>query len=92
MLKVTIDLIPFGFLEKETLGTIEIANIDGDKKYGDYALKLKREGCDNLEGLIKCFEREDGAFELCKQAIQFFVDIINVNKHKKNLLGEERKE
>lgn len=82
MIKVTIDLIPFGVLETKTLGTIEISNVGGDIDYGDYALKLKREGHNDSEGLIKCFNRKDGAFDLCQQAIRFFADTVNVNKHK----------
>jgi hypothetical protein len=60
MIKVTIDLIPFGIGEPETLGTVEIANdATGTATRGNYNVKVKgKDGRVLRTGRVEGFPRK----------------------------------
>lgn len=69
MLRVTLEMVPFGNEEKKRLiGKMEISNVYGDSEFADYTIKMVE--CDFKEaGKIKGFTRCRGAWNLVKEAM-----------------------
>lgn len=70
MLRVTLEMIPFGkdSMARE-IGTMEIANVGGTGALGDYRVKLKTVKGPQLTTKIVSFQRSRGAWNLVKEAL-----------------------
>ena len=67
MLKVTVELVPFGLEDvRRTISVIEIANIGGTREFGDYRYTIKSDRCGEVEGSLEKFDRNKGAIELLR--------------------------
>ena len=70
MLRVTLEMVPFGIEErKRTIGTIEISNVGGNAASGNYKVRHVRD--DGWEGSVElfAFPRKRGAWSLLLRAL-----------------------
>lgn len=75
MLRLTLEIVPFGQEAcKRSLGTVEISNIGGTIKHGNYRvqslLSLPTLGGMREECLIKRYPRDKGAWKLVQIALK----------------------
>ena len=78
MLKITVELVPFGLKDvRRTIGVIEIANVGGTREFGDYKYIIKSDRCDEVKGSLEKFDRNKGAIELLR-------DILNKEQLEEN--------
>lgn len=65
MLRLTLEMVPFGLEDRKyTIGVVEIANVGGNSKYGNYVAIWKKEGEPDRKIEYKRFDRSTGAWSL----------------------------
>lgn len=71
MLRVTLEMVPFGVeAAKRTLGVMEISNIGGTPKDGNYKITMsQREKEHFAEAELKHYPRKNGAWSLVLLAL-----------------------
>ena len=72
MLRITLEMVPFGVENaKRTIGTMEIANVGGTDKFGQYSVSMES---DHVSGVqrIERFDRRRGAWALVSTALRKF--------------------
>ena len=71
MLRVTLEIVPFGIHEKtRILGTMTISNVGGTPEAGDYKIKIGQPAEDHYaEADLKYYPRKNGAWSLVLLAL-----------------------
>ena len=79
MIRVTVDLVPFGEEDhSRTIGIFVLANDGkGDPEYGDYGFVYSDDHHREHEGTVKNFKRSEGIWTLISECINNPSDVDN---------------
>ena len=70
MLRFTAEIVPFGMEEvRRTIGVIEVANVGGTEKFGDYKYVISSDRYGEVTGSLERFDRDRGAIELLREIL-----------------------